>query len=292
VVSGQWFRISDFEFVIWETTVMPDPTPDSDADAALESPASAAATDGPTQDDVESGGGGGISLDKLSAAFAEMLRPSDQQAATAEGAGAQEQSEGQPDSPPAGVEQAKADWDDVEVSPRNLLEAMLFVGDPAGEPLTSQQIIGLIRGVSARDVQHLVEQLNETYCADGSPYEIVSRGAGYQLALRDGFESIRARFYGRIREARLSQAAIDVLAVVAYRGPVTADQVSQLRAAPSRAILSQLVRRQLIRIERPEETPRSPVYRTTDRFLRLFNLTSLNDLPRSETPVDGGVPPP
>lgn len=264
---------------------MPDPTPDRRSAVASDPPSTAAATDGQAKEAVDSGDGGrGISLDQLSAAFAEMLRPSDEEAGAAR---ADAQPEALPDGAAAGIEPGEADRDDVETSPRNLLEAMLFVGDPDGAPLTSQQITGLIRGVASRDIEQLVEQLNEAYRADDAAYEIISRGAGYQLALRKGFESIRERFYGRIREARLSQAAIDVLAVVAYRGPVTADQVSQLRGMPSRAILSQLVRRQLICIERPEETPRSPVYRTTDRFLRLFNLASLADLPRSEAPVDG-----
>jgi segregation and condensation protein B len=265
-----------------DTEPTSDPSSDSSSDQQTSSPE--VASDGSPQDAVDSVDGGGISLDQLSAAFAEMLRPSDEGSTAAEG-------EEQTEEPSAGVtarlEEGETEGDDVEVNPRNLLEAMLFVGNPEGTPLTSQQITGLIRGVSSRNIEQLVEQLNESYHADGSPFEIVSRGAGYQLTLREGFEPVRERFYGRIREARLSQAAIDVLAVVAYRGPVTADQVSQLRATPSRAILSQLVRRQLIRMERPKETPRSPIYRTTDRFLSLFNLTRLADLPRSETPVDG-----
>ena len=257
------------------------PSSDSSSDQQTSSPE--VASDGSPQDADDSVDGGGISLDQLSAAFAEMLRPGDKGSTAAEG-------EEQAEEPSAGETarlEEETEGDDVEVNPRNLLEAMLFVGNPEGTPLTSQQITGLIRGVSSRDIEQLVEQLNESYHEDGSPFEIVSRGAGYQLILREGFEPVRERFYGRIREARLSQAAIDVLAVVAYRGPVTADQVSQLRATPSRAILSQLVRRQLIRMERPEETPRSPIYRTTDRFLGLFDLTSLADLPRSEAPADG-----
>ena len=75
------------------------------------------------------------------------------------------------------------------------------------------------------------------------------------------------KFYGRVKEARLSQAAVEVLAVVAYRQPLTRDEIDALRGRPSGGLLAQLVRRQLLRIERPEDRPRQPKYLTTDRFL-------------------------
>jgi segregation and condensation protein B len=85
-----------------------------------------------------------------------------------------------------------------------------------------------------------------------------------------------------MREARLSQAAIDVLALVAYQQPIAGDQIQKLRNKPSSHVLAHLVRRGLLRIERPGAARRAPHYYTTDRFLRLFNLGSLDDLPRSE----------
>jgi len=69
---------------------------------------------------------------------------------------------------------------------------------------------------------------------------------------------------------------------VAYNQPVTADQISQLRNLASGPMLSQLVRRRLLRVERPQQKPRTPLYYTTDRFLRLFGLEKLDDLPRGE----------
>ncbi|NLF07030.1 MAG: SMC-Scp complex subunit ScpB, partial [Pirellulaceae bacterium] len=87
--------------------------------------------------------------------------------------------------------------------------------------------------------------------------------------------------------ARLSQAAIDVLALVAYEQPITGEKIQQLRGKPSRHVLAHLVRRGLLRIERPEPKRRTAYYRTTDRFLRVFNLESLDDLPQS---ADDGPP--
>jgi segregation and condensation protein B len=72
------------------------------------------------------------------------------------------------------------------------------------------------------------------------------------------------------------------LSVVAYNEPLTADEVSRLRGAPSGAVLTQLVRRRLLRIERAETAPRTAHYRTTPRFLELFGLGCLADLPTSQ----------
>jgi segregation and condensation protein B len=168
-----------------------------------------------------------------------------------------------------------------EVTPRAILEAILFVGHPMGEPLTSERIAGLMRGVQPREIDDLVEELNAEYAVEGSPYTITSVGYGYQLALRTEFASLREAFYGRVREAKLSQTAIDVLAVVAYQQPITQEKIDQLRGKPSGALLSQLVRRDLLAIERSADKKVKPLYRTTERFLDLFGLDNLTELPRS-----------
>lgn len=167
------------------------------------------------------------------------------------------------------------------VTPRSIVEAILFVGHPAGQPLTSQQIAGLMRGVRPTEIDEIVDELNEEYASAGAPYTIVSSGAGYQMVLRPQFSGLRATLCGRIKEAKLSQGAIDVLAIVAYRQPITAEAVDQLRGKPSGAILSQLVRRNLLMLQRPERRDEKPTYRTTERFLDFFGLDDLSELPRS-----------
>jgi segregation and condensation protein B len=178
------------------------------------------------------------------------------------------------------------DDDPCEINPTSILEAMLFVGNPAGEPLTSLRASELMRGVAPDEIPDLVDQLNRRYAARRCPYFIASEGAGYRMTLRREFWPIRNRFYGRIREARLSQAAIDVMAIVAYRQPVTAEAVSQHRGHPSGHLLAQLVHRRLLRIDRAGGQPRLARYWTTERFLGLFGLESLTDLPRSDEDVD------
>jgi segregation and condensation protein B len=93
---------------------------------------------------------------------------------------------------------------------------------------------------------------------------------------------LRDQFYGRVKEARLSQAAIDVLALVAYHQPLTREGLDALRDKENGALLTQLVRRRLLQVERLADAPQVKRYRTTDRFLAMFGLNSLEDLPRAQ----------
>ncbi len=215
------------------------------------------------------------SLDELSAALAGMLGSGeDPYCANPTGgneviAKAEEQ--------PRGAD----DEDPCPISPRTILEAMLFVGTPTNQPLTSKQVAGLMRGVRPSEIDALVRELNRDYSARNCPYTIAAEGAGYRMKLRERHARIRDTYYGKARAARLSQAAIDVLAIVAYHAPIGLEEISRLRGKPSGQILLGLVRRQLLRLERSETKPRWTHYYTTPRFLNLFGLESLADLPQS-----------
>ena len=232
----------------------------------------------------------GISLDELAEAFAQVMGPQPQPSSDAATAENDLPSTTEPDDRPEPDAQSPtseqvAEEDPCPISPRSIFEAMLFVGDRDNQPLTPARAAELMRGVSSDEIPVLVDDLNKSYVARGATYRIVGEAAGYRLTLCGEFRPLRNRFYGRIREARLSQAAIDVLALVAYEQPITGEKIGQLRGRPSRHVLSHLVRRGLLRIERPDPKRRTPHYYTTDRFMKLFNLQSLDDLPHSEDAV-------
>jgi len=168
------------------------------------------------------------------------------------------------------------------ISPRSIFEAMLFVGDPENHPLPAGRATDLMRGVDPEEIPRIVNELNADYTRRGCPYRVVNQPGGYRLELEPSFESVRRRFYGKVREVRLSQAAVDVLATVAYRQPITADEVTKIRDHPSQGILGQLVRRGLLSIERSSDRKIPARYSTTDRFLELFNLESIDFLPQTE----------
>jgi segregation and condensation protein B len=222
----------------------------------------------------------GLSLDELSRAYEVLLKkgadPYQDRGSevAAHGPAAEEQDEDSGDDRPRGE-------DPCPITPKSILEAMLFVGHPANEPLASERIAALMRGVTPGEIDDLVDELNSQYEAEKCPYSIVSVELGYCLTLRPEFHALRDAFYRRVREARLSQSAIDVLAIVAYQQPITQQQIDRLRGKPSGSIVSQLVRRDLLALQWPPEPKSKPLLRTTDRFLDLFDLDQVSDLPRS-----------
>jgi segregation and condensation protein B len=169
-----------------------------------------------------------------------------------------------------------------EINPRSVLEAILFVGQPDNRQLSSRELAAAMRGVSPSEIEAAITELNSVYDADATPYRIEQTNGGYRMVLRAEFERMRDKFYGRVKEARLSPAALEVLSVLAYNQPATAEQLNKLRGAPSGAALSTLVRRRLVRLERPSEERGQPQYSTTERFLKLFGLQTLEALPRAE----------
>jgi segregation and condensation protein B len=211
-----------------------------------------------------------LSLRRLRSAFAAMLRPGP----------AQDGVDGQ--APSGNGDSGTPQHEPCETNPRSIAEAMLFVGRPDGGPMSARELAAAMRGVSPLEIDAAVRELNERYEQDGAPYAISGSPHGYRLELRDEFRRVRDRFDGRIRESRLSSAAMEVLAIVAYNQPVTAEETNQLRGKPSSAILATLVRRRLLRLERADEPSRPPRYVTTDRFLRLFGLENLSALPRGD----------
>jgi len=177
-----------------------------------------------------------------------------------------------PEAPP---EQPKA-----PPPPLRILEALLFVG---GLPLTIERAMKIIRGLSAEQFAQAIDDLNRAYRLQNRPYTILPQGAGYILTLRPRFLPLHEKLFGGAREARLSTSAIDVLALVAYRQPTTKPEIDSLRGAESAAVLKQLVRRGLIQvIDRGDIHQKDVMYGTTPRFLELFGLQSLDDLPKTQ----------
>jgi segregation and condensation protein B len=160
-----------------------------------------------------------------------------------------------------------------------IIEALLFVG---GAPLTAKRAREILRGLSEEQFDAAITQLNADYRRQGRPYAVQPQGAGWVLTLRPRYRHVIDKLYGGVREARLSTAAIDVLALVAYRQPATKADVDTMRGADSGALLRQLVRRGLVQImPLPGAGPREVAYTTTPKFLEMLSLQSLDDLPKT-----------
>jgi segregation and condensation protein B len=160
-----------------------------------------------------------------------------------------------------------------------ILEAILFVG---GAPLTAVRAGEALRGLTAAQFSQVIDALNRDYRLQGRPYRIQARDQGFELVLLPRYRVVLERLYGSAREARLSGAALDVLALVAYRQPAARQEVESLRGSDCGAPLRQLVRLGLIAVQRGDAGRREVAYGTTPRFLQLFRLRSLDDLPRTQ----------
>jgi len=160
------------------------------------------------------------------------------------------------------------------------LEAVLFL---AREPLTSRklaQLAGLADGTEART---LVRRLNRWYDESGSAFRAEELAGGFQLLSRPKFGSWLRRVYNSPVETRLSSPALETLAVVAYRQPVLRAEIEAIRGVDCGEILRQLMDRDLVRTAgRAEELGRPYWYATTKRFLQVFGLRHIDDLPRAE----------
>lgn len=223
-----------------------------------------------------SGAGGAtqrFSLERLSSAFARLMgTPANSSAKVAI---AKPQIALEPEEDPE-------EDDSLPVTPRMIVEGMLFVGNAEGKPLAAAKMAAHIRNVSAEEVESVVAELNAAYRQDETAYEIVGDSAGYRMQLRSDLGILRDQFRGQQRAAKLTPAAIEVLSIVAYRQGVSGEELNKLRGSQSHAIVAQLVRRQLVRVERGNTAPRVARYHTTSRFNQLFGVNSPADLPRSE----------
>lgn len=160
------------------------------------------------------------------------------------------------------------------------LEAVLLL---AREPLTTRKLAKLANLADGTEARTLLDELARRYDRRGCAFQVVRLAGGYQLLTRPQF-SRWLRALAPSRDAvQLSDPAMETLAVVAYRQPVLRADVEAVRGVGCGEILRQLMERELLRIVgRSEELGRPFLYGTTKRFLQVFGLRSLDELPRAE----------
>lgn len=187
---------------------------------------------------------------------------------------------------PQPVKQAVTEPVTPRVSEKQVVEAALFVG---GMPLTAKKLSSLFHTDHGFGfVECLLDELNRQYADEGRPYSITLGEGGYRLSLLPEFESVRNKVFGYgPKDVKMTQDALEVLSLVAYKQPITKSQIEALGKSNAGSVLRQLVQRELIRIDRAHAPQNSkskndPPYTTTPRFLSLFGLGSLNDLPVAE----------
>ncbi|MEM6329727.1 MAG: SMC-Scp complex subunit ScpB [Planctomycetota bacterium] len=163
-------------------------------------------------------------------------------------------------------------------SRRRRLEAVLLI---AGQPLPLGKLAKLAGLADATEARALVRELSQAYDTRGAAFSVCAVAGGYQLLTRSKLAPWVERFAGGSQAPRLSPPVIETLAIVAYRQPVLRVEVEAIRGVHCGEVLRQLMQRELLRIVgRSAELGRPLLYGTTGRFLQLYGLRSLADLPR------------
>jgi segregation and condensation protein B len=153
----------------------------------------------------------------------------------------------------------------------------LVVASP--EPISPARLAKIVPGCNAAMARQLVEELNAQYEEQGRAFELCEVAGGYQLRTRPVYAGYLQQLH-KERPLRLSRAALETLAVVSYKQPVTRAEVERVRGVEVGSVLRSLLERRLIRVAGHREVPGRPMlYATTPRFLEVFGLASLDDLP-------------
>lgn len=167
----------------------------------------------------------------------------------------------------------------------NIIESLIFASD---EPIAASEITKAIKNIDGddidinpKDVEETVSQLNEKYKQIESSFEIVKIANGYSYATRPEFSKYLGYLSTEKSKRRLSQAALETLAIIAYKQPITKPEIESLRGVNSDYMINTLLEKNLITIKGRAETIGRPLlYSTTEEFLKYFGLNNLEDLPK------------
>ncbi|MBL8821213.1 MAG: SMC-Scp complex subunit ScpB [Planctomycetia bacterium] len=160
----------------------------------------------------------------------------------------------------------------------SILEAVFFA---AREPLSVEFICSLIRRIDSHAVLASIRNLNHRYQSQNRPYAIIREKETYRLTLHQRHRHILEWLYGGVKEARLSQQAIETLSIIAYRQPLTHFEIEGILGQPCLTPLRQLIRRGMVSVQGYNDEKES-LYVTTQRFLEFFHLSKIDDLPRAD----------
>ena len=208
-------------------------------------------------------------------------------AAAVEDAGERQDGAVDDDAPDGGTETATARADAqpgaAEAPEINLplLEALLL---GTHHPLTAGRLAELLELDSTKPLRKAVRALNEQYQAGGRSFRVEQVAGGYQILTLPEFGNALKKLHQREADAKLTKAALETLAIVAYKQPILRADVEAIRGVACGETIRSLMEKHLVKIAGRAELPGRPIlYGTTKRFLELFGLNSLKDLPQSES---------
>jgi len=162
----------------------------------------------------------------------------------------------------------------------DVLEALLFASDAPIEAARIQEVLELDSPAAARE---LVDTLGRRLDREGRALQVIEVGGGFRLVTRPEVAPWLIKLQRSKTKSRLSRPALETLAIIAYRQPVSRPEVDAIRGVNSEGVLDNLLDRRMIRIGGRRDSPGRPfLYETTREFLVAFGLRDLSDLPKVE----------
>ena len=163
---------------------------------------------------------------------------------------------------------------------RRIIEALLFA---APEPLTMSRIKTIVPGTDPKDILESIDELRREYEGDERAFQIVEVANGWQITSKPDYSIWVDKLFESRAQARLSRAALETLAVVAYRQPVVRSTIESIRGVNVDSVLRTLMERDLVRIVGRADGPGRPLlFGTTKEFLLRFGISRISDLPKLE----------
>lgn len=167
----------------------------------------------------------------------------------------------------------------------SVVEALIFAAD---DPISSNEIINAIKAIdgneisiSEEEIEKTVDELNEKYSLNGSAFTILKIAHGYIYATKPDHAKYVGFLSTEKSKRRLSQAALETLAIIAYKQPLTKPELESIRGVNSDYTINTLLEKNLITIQGRADTVGRPLlYVTTDEFLKYFGLRNISDLPK------------
>ena len=164
--------------------------------------------------------------------------------------------------------------------PLDILEALLL---STHHPLTAARLSELLKLPGTKSIRPAIKTLNEQYAAGGRAFRIEQVAGGYQILTLPQFGEALKRLHQKEADARLTKAALETLSIIAYKQPILRVDVEAIRGVACGETIRSLMEKHLVKIAGRAEEPGRPIlYGTTRRFLELFGLNSLKDLPQPE----------
>jgi len=160
------------------------------------------------------------------------------------------------------------------------LEALLLT---THHPLTAGRIAEVLDLPSTKPIRKAIKELNEAYSSSNRSFRIEQVAGGYQILTLPEFGDLLKKFHQKEVDAKLTKAAIETLAIIAYKQPILRADVESIRGVACGETIRSLMEKHLVKIAGRAEEPGRPIlYGTTKRFLELFGLNSVKDLPQPE----------